>query len=205
MLLLPTSTMSARDAETKNEPILTSSTLQTQTQLSAGAFFPNSHNFVVSGGNFTSIHNHPVISSGPSDFRTIPLGDLDLQNEIDGSGTISRRRGSNGRTMYSVRIWQGPPRTSAVIYTGHEAEQNWERDVAVYSGIRHPNFLQVYGLVNACGIRGVVFHDDLMSLAELFSCYAASPITTTYLHWYIYREFWVRHTCQLANTPMNTP
>ncbi|KAJ7493524.1 hypothetical protein FB451DRAFT_1214727 [Mycena latifolia] len=175
---------------TENEFVPTSSTQQTQAEIYPGAFFPRSHNFVVSGSSFTTIHNHPVVSSAPSDFRTIPLGDLDLQNEIDGPGMVSRRQASNGRTIYSVRVWQGPPRATAVLYTGHDAQQNWEREVAAYSRIRHPNFLQLYGLVNACGIYATVFHDDVMPLAELFSSYAASPITTAYLHWYIYREFW---------------
>ncbi|KAF7368637.1 hypothetical protein MVEN_00187900 [Mycena venus] len=166
--------------------------MQAQPETRAGAFFSRSRNFVVSGGNFTSVHNH-LVAPGPSDFRIIPLGDLDLQNEINGPGTVSRRHGTDvRRKMYSVKIWQSSSdrRTSAAMYTGKDAEQNWERDLAVYSGIRHPNFLQVHGLVKAHGIYATVFHDDLIPLAELFSFYAGSTITTTYLHWYIYREFW---------------
>ncbi|KAF8215563.1 hypothetical protein K438DRAFT_2007919 [Mycena galopus ATCC 62051] len=177
----------------ETESRLSSDAMQTQPETHAGAFFPRSHDFVVSGGNFTSVYNH-LVAPGPSaDFRTIPLGDLDLQNEINGPGTVSRRHGTDARRkMYSVKIWQSSSdrMTSAAMYTGKDAEQNWERDLAVYSGIRHPNFLQVHGLVNAHGIYATVFHDDLMPLAGLFSFYAGSLITTTYLHWYIYREFW---------------
>ncbi|KAJ7057442.1 hypothetical protein C8F01DRAFT_332414 [Mycena amicta] len=90
----------------------------------AGTFFPAAQNFTVSGGNFTSHVQQIVPRELPPDFRTIPLGDIDLQAELgaEGSGYLHPRRRERSvrvvRTMYSAKV-EGREMT-AVLYEGDE-------------------------------------------------------------------------------------
>ncbi|KAJ7111713.1 hypothetical protein C8R44DRAFT_882774 [Mycena epipterygia] len=76
-------------------------------QSHAIAFFQRAQHLVVSGGNFTNNIMHNVINGplGPfSEFRMIPLGDLDLQVEIR-VGHARRRHGRGSvQRIYSARI-----------------------------------------------------------------------------------------------------
>ncbi|KAJ7041112.1 hypothetical protein C8F04DRAFT_169961 [Mycena alexandri] len=96
----------------------------------AGAFFPNSKNFVVAGGRFTSntthIHHATILPILPSDFRMIPLGDIDLQKEIhlnEISGTVSRQRAAGTvRRLYSAKIEGKNSNMTVALYQGENAE-----------------------------------------------------------------------------------
>ncbi|KAJ7127719.1 hypothetical protein C8R44DRAFT_873526 [Mycena epipterygia] len=108
--------------------------------LSSGAFISNSRNFTISGGNITNItnimNNAPVV---PSDFRTIPLGDVDLRNEIrmEHSGVVNRQRGLRpGRRVYTARIQGTPSDMTVAVYQGENAEETWKQELAKYSGLR---------------------------------------------------------------------
>ncbi|KAJ6462992.1 hypothetical protein C8R45DRAFT_940651 [Mycena sanguinolenta] len=83
-------------------------------------------------------------------FRTIPLGDIDLQREIqfDGcSGVASLRR------LHSARVEGKASDVSVAVYQGAGAKQEWRQDIARYRAIRHPNVVQLYGTVS-CGTVG---------------------------------------------------
>ncbi|KAJ7277331.1 hypothetical protein C8J57DRAFT_1223079 [Mycena rebaudengoi] len=130
-----------------------------------GAFFPGATNFVVKGGKFKSVTNiHQAVPSVPPAFRVIPLGDLNL--------------------LHSV----GPGRGSQV---GDGAEEQWRQEISRYSELRHPDLLQLYGIIaNNSGIRL-----DLMSYAELEKRYRNSHFSTIFLwacmHWSEY-NVWIR-------------
>ncbi|KAJ7111708.1 hypothetical protein C8R44DRAFT_252320 [Mycena epipterygia] len=141
-------------------------------------FFPNSQNFVVCGGQFTSIvtHTHNGDVDVSSDFRMIPLGDLDLLNEIGlnyVSGVVSRQPGRSSvtrtrigcdrplsRRRYSARVNGRQSDMTVAVYQGQNAEEEWRRDISKYSGVRHPKFLQVYGVSESYSLYATVFHDD---------------------------------------------
>ncbi|KAJ7203531.1 hypothetical protein GGX14DRAFT_461415, partial [Mycena pura] len=55
---------------------------------------------------------------------------------------------------------------TAVLYEGDSAEERWREDVSRYSAIRHPNILQLLGVVSS-GLHAAVFHDDLIPYREL--------------------------------------
>ncbi|KAJ7095655.1 hypothetical protein C8R44DRAFT_718234 [Mycena epipterygia] len=155
-----------------------------------GAFFPNAHNFTIAGGHFTSItHSAPTI---PSDFRTIPLGDLDLRSEIrlDDFGVVNRQHGlGTARRIYSARVDGRQSDMTVAVYQGGNAEETWQRELAKYSGLRHPNILQLYGVVNSGGIYATIFHDDLVPVEQFVDEYRHSVISTAYLYGYFTREF----------------
>ncbi|KAJ6518445.1 hypothetical protein DFH09DRAFT_1373451 [Mycena vulgaris] len=93
-----------------------------------GAFFPQAQNFVVADGRFKNTmnitHAAPTV---PSDFRMIPMGDLDLRQEIrpwHRSGVIFRgERGASVRRVYSARIHGSKSKMTVAVYQGETAEE----------------------------------------------------------------------------------
>ncbi|KAF8173526.1 hypothetical protein K438DRAFT_1850284, partial [Mycena galopus ATCC 62051] len=161
-------------------------------------FLPNAQHFVVSGGQFTSnityMHRdseHTTVARS-SGFRTIPLGDVNLLNEIQAKDdTITRGRGSVTRLLirplrrtYSARVKGRKSDMTVAVYQGHNAEEEWRRDVDMYSGVRHPKFLQVYGVTGSSSLYATVFHDDLISVQEIYWLCRRSSLATAYLDAY---------------------
>ncbi|KAJ7104879.1 hypothetical protein C8R44DRAFT_886905 [Mycena epipterygia] len=154
---------------------------------SSGAFITNCQNFTIADSHFTNvIHCAPAILS---DFRTIPLGDLDLRNEIrlDDSGVAGRHHGVRRvRRMYTARIEGKQSGMTAAIYEGEHAEESfaktWRHELSKYSGFRHPNFVQLYGTVNSGGLYATIFHDDLVPAQQFLEEHRHSVISTVYLY-----------------------
>ncbi|KAJ6512466.1 hypothetical protein C8R45DRAFT_1067748 [Mycena sanguinolenta] len=75
---------------------------------------------IVAGRTVTNINEHYSNPTVPSSFRTIPLGDIDLQREIhlDGySGVATLRR------LYSAKIEGSGVARTVAIYHGDDAEE----------------------------------------------------------------------------------
>ncbi|KAJ6464560.1 hypothetical protein C8R45DRAFT_1024395, partial [Mycena sanguinolenta] len=100
-----------------------------------------------------------------SSFQTIRLGDLDLIKEIrlnEGSRVVGRQnRRAGARRMYSANlvVRESERKVTVAMYQGDSSEREWRQDLAKYGSLRHPNILQLYGLVNANKLRAMVFHD----------------------------------------------
>ncbi|KAJ6506077.1 hypothetical protein DFH09DRAFT_1200411 [Mycena vulgaris] len=161
----------------------------------AGAFFPGSQQFTVAGGLFTSNvtninHASPAL---PPDFRVVPLGDIYLRNEIrldDETGVVERRGGGAlVRRMYSARIEGRTSDMTVALYQGDYAEENWRDSVAKHSYIRHPSFVQIYGLSSACGMYATILHDDLIPLAHFVNLYRDSQLLTAFMYAYCDSDF----------------
>ncbi|KAJ6464369.1 hypothetical protein C8R45DRAFT_1023831 [Mycena sanguinolenta] len=157
---------------------------------SSGAFFANASGFVINGGKFT---NNVYNSSSPQErhaaFRTILLGDIKLAKEIrmDGhSGVVSRQR---VRQTYSAEIRGDPGPVTVAIYQGDGAEAEWRQHIARYELLRHPNIMQIYGLVSTSGLYAIVFHHELIPFRQFFFHYHRSPISLTYIVGY-HSEEW---------------
>ncbi|KAJ6555883.1 hypothetical protein B0H19DRAFT_137375 [Mycena capillaripes] len=128
----------------------------------SSGMFSGAQNLTVSGQTLTNITNYttPVV---PSDFRTFPLGDIDLQREISVSstGVVDRHDERQGvRRVYSARL--GGQNTTVAIYQGPGAKEEWEQDIAKYMSVRHPNLVQIRGAANYGGLHATLFHDDLI-------------------------------------------
>ncbi|KAJ7111860.1 hypothetical protein C8R44DRAFT_254419 [Mycena epipterygia] len=156
----------------------------------AGAFFPSSQHFVVAGGVFKSkVTNniHYASPTLPSDFRRIPLGDINLQREIrlDGSGVVERsHERAYVRRIYSAKIEGRKSNMTVALYQGDSAEEEWLETISKYSWLRHPNFVQLYGVASTLGIHAAVFHDDLIPIQHFLDLYRHSPILTIYIYAY---------------------
>ncbi|KAF7375576.1 hypothetical protein MSAN_00445900 [Mycena sanguinolenta] len=161
----------------------------------AGAFFPNSRHFVIEGGTFTSYNS---ITDVPSDYLRIPLGSIDLRNEICldvAAGIVSRnlkRRGTI-RRMYSARVeCRNTPMTVA-LFQGHDAEKEWRESVSVHSRLRHPLILQIYATASSSGIHAAVYHDDLIPFEQFLESFRHSLILQVYIE--AYRSSWTNAKC----------
>ncbi|KAJ7455146.1 hypothetical protein FB451DRAFT_1408020 [Mycena latifolia] len=168
-----------------------------------GAFFPQSQNLTVAGGQFRSITNvHHVAPTVPSDFRRIPLGDLDLRNEIrlGGESGVAYRlcRRSSVRRMYSARIHGSKSPMTVALYQGENAEEEWRQDLSQYLWLRHPNVVQLFGTASSSGIYAAIFQDELILAKQVMEKYQGSHLAQVYLWAYFGTEFRVRASMSLA-------
>ncbi|KAJ7094140.1 hypothetical protein C8R44DRAFT_749654 [Mycena epipterygia] len=158
--------------------------------LSFSGFITNSRNFTITGGQFTNVVNcAPAV---PSDFRAIPLGDLDLRHEIrlEESGEVTWQHGAcPARRIYTARIEGKQSDMTVAVYQGKNAEEKWRRELANYSGLRHPNIVQLYGTANSGGLYAMIFHDDLVPFDQFLGEYRHSVLSTVYLYAQFITEF----------------
>ncbi|KAJ7168920.1 hypothetical protein C8R46DRAFT_242634 [Mycena filopes] len=95
-----------------------------------GGMFAGSQNFVVAGGTFTNLTtNYVAAPAVPTDLRMIPLGDIDLQQQLSiesGSGIIGRRRERRCvRRVHSANIGGRGSNVTVAMYEGNRAEEDW--------------------------------------------------------------------------------
>ncbi|KAF7356108.1 hypothetical protein MVEN_00941000 [Mycena venus] len=103
--------------------------------------------------------NAPAVSS---DFRTILLGDTDLQHEI--------------RVNYDTGVVQ-------------ERTREWQNEITRYKSVRHPNIVQIWATASAHGIHATLFHNDLIPLRQYVGRYQHSPCVQVYIYGYCGMEF----------------
>ncbi|KAF7326724.1 hypothetical protein MSAN_02500400 [Mycena sanguinolenta] len=150
-----------------------------------GAFFPNSRHLVVEGGTFTS---HSTIASPPADYLRIPLGSIDLRNEIrlDSASCVVFRDHTQRhiRRMYAARVECRSAPMTVALYEGDHAEEEWKNSVSVHSRLRHPHILQIYAAASASGLHATVFHDDLIPPDQSLESFGDSIILQIYIQAY---------------------
>ncbi|KAJ7021864.1 hypothetical protein C8F04DRAFT_257947 [Mycena alexandri] len=145
-----------------------------------GILFPDAHHFTVTGGTF--VNNHVTVPALLPDLRMIPLGDIDLQQELlvnMGSGVIGHGPRCV-RRVYAAKVHDRTSNVTVALYEGDGAEDVWRRDVASYMAIRHPNIVQIFGGASYGNIHATIFHGDLVPLKQFVAAYL--PITTVYLY-----------------------
>ncbi|KAJ6464474.1 hypothetical protein C8R45DRAFT_500359 [Mycena sanguinolenta] len=60
---------------------------------------------------------------------------------------------------------------------------------SISQNMRHPNIMQLYGLMSTRRLRGMVFHDELIPCAQFLYRFEHSPILSTYIIGYCITEF----------------
>ncbi|KAF7337117.1 hypothetical protein MVEN_02149300 [Mycena venus] len=79
-----------------------------------------------------------TVPAEPSDFRRIPLGDIDLRHEIQlykPSGVVYRQSGR--RSIHSAKIDHRS--VTVALYHGDGAEEEWRDDIMNYMSFRRVN------------------------------------------------------------------
>ncbi|KAF8166585.1 hypothetical protein K438DRAFT_252003 [Mycena galopus ATCC 62051] len=147
--------LSMDDTATEQEILASTSPVSAaNTTPNSGAFFPHGRHFIISGGTFTSNVTH-LAPTELHRFRVIPLGDLDLLQEIrleDVSSVVKAK-------LYYVLVSRRKSKMTAAVYRGRSGEEEWRHELQTYSGIRHPNIVQIYGVVSSPGLHATIFHD----------------------------------------------
>ncbi|KAJ6462967.1 hypothetical protein C8R45DRAFT_525170 [Mycena sanguinolenta] len=116
----------------------------------------------------------------------IPLGDIDLQREIQ----LDRRSGvASLRRLHTARVEGKASDVTVAVYQGAGAKQQWRRDIARYRAVRHPNIVQLYGMASYGNIHAAVFHDDLIPFQQFSDLYKHPHFTSVYIQAYIRMEF----------------
>ncbi|KAJ7624614.1 hypothetical protein FB45DRAFT_923836 [Roridomyces roridus] len=171
-----------------------------------GALFSHNRDFVIQGGNFTNINYPPP--SKPPNFREISMGDLILNHEIPGaldSRSIVRRHNRKVpncvRRIYSAEIVGLQSPITARLIEGPDAEEQWRKEIALYSKLRSPYVLQLYGIGHGGGIHALVFHDDLIPWRNFQDQYAdQSHFSRMYFYACVETQFQVNHPVVLLST-----
>ncbi|KAF8186098.1 hypothetical protein K438DRAFT_1973469 [Mycena galopus ATCC 62051] len=170
------------DAEPAQEYAVT--TAEDSTADSPVAFFPSSKQFSISGGIFASkvTNNYHQTSGLPSDFRRIPLGDIDLQREIRQDFTVARldRRAERKfvRRVYSAKIEGRTSDMTVAIYQGTDSKEEWRQHISKVSSFRDPNILQLYGVATSPSIHAAVYHGDVIPFQHFLDRYRSSHFLT---------------------------
>ncbi|KAJ7827424.1 hypothetical protein B0H13DRAFT_878918 [Mycena leptocephala] len=161
-----------------------------------GSIFSGSHHFTVAGGTFNNItKNYSSAPTVPSDFRMIPLGDIDIQHEIrlnkfEGSSVVGRRgERAYVRRVYSARIDGKNAPTTVAMYQGPGAEEEWQQDIAKYMSVRHPNIVQMFGAASSGGVHATFFHGDLIPYHHFVGLHRHSPVLTVFIQGFCIAEF----------------
>ncbi|KAF7377048.1 hypothetical protein MSAN_00122900 [Mycena sanguinolenta] len=159
---LPLPSPSMDDNQPNPTPEFThSSTRESESSSHASGMFSHSQQFTVKGRIFTNITNNYTSPSVPSDFRMIPMGDIDLRHEIrvsnstvlvdrHGQAHVSRRQRRTGMAERSCKIY-------------------------VYA------IIQICGAANSNGIHTTLFNDDLIPLREVLDRSRDSHFLTVYI------------------------
>ncbi|KAJ7772215.1 hypothetical protein B0H16DRAFT_1512687 [Mycena metata] len=92
-----------------------------------------------------------------NDFRHVALGDINLLYEISISSKAYKIR------VFTAHISGEPSSMTVVKYD--DAVEKWKEDFELYSGVRHPNVWQLFGVSTAPGLQALIYHDELIPLA----------------------------------------
>ncbi|KAJ6450945.1 hypothetical protein C8R47DRAFT_1170627 [Mycena vitilis] len=191
----------SRPSHPNAEPTSTSLIGNTGT-LSSG-MFSGAQNFTVTGQrSLKNIINNYTLAPVPSDFRMIPLGDIDLQQEISlvkDIGVVSRREHSD-RRVYSAKVRDKD--FTVAMYQGDGAvKEQWRQDLMKYSSLRHPNIFQIYGIASSGDIHATVFHGDLVLFEHCLDICKDFPCLTVYIYGSCMQQAHVRTRNLLLSPP----
>ncbi|KAJ7669917.1 hypothetical protein DFH06DRAFT_158394 [Mycena polygramma] len=154
----------------------------------SSGMFSGAQNFMLTGHTFQNITY--AAPTEPADYRTFPLGDIDLQREIcldNDTGVVSRRQREGDRRLYSAKV-NGQTFTVA-LYQGHGATEKWRKEIGTYMSLRHPNIIQIYGAASSNGIHATIFHGDLIPFEHWMDLYKSFPCLIVYMYTYYALEF----------------
>ncbi|KAF7337263.1 hypothetical protein MSAN_02278800 [Mycena sanguinolenta] len=181
------------------EPTVVSTVNNAGSTAYAGVFFPQATGFNIHGGVFTSNVTNNVYNPPPEQ----PSGDINLIKEFkemrsNPQSSVVGRQISRAtvRRVYKAKIeGRESGHMTVTMYEGDGAEQAWNQDRAKYEAIRHPNIMQLYGLVSTQRLYAMIFHDELIPFAQFLHRFQHSPILWTYIIGYcpvIHQEYGIR-------------
>ncbi|KAJ7619770.1 hypothetical protein DFH06DRAFT_1234957, partial [Mycena polygramma] len=150
--------------------------------------FSGAQNFMLTGHTLQNITY--AAPTEPSNYRTFPLGDLDLQRKIwldNGTAVVSRHRRPSVRRVHSATL--GGQSVTVAIYQGDGATEEWREYMQKHCLFRHPSLIQIYGTASSSGIHATIFHGDLIPVEHGMAHYKSFPCLTVYIYACYARDF----------------
>ncbi|KAF7353267.1 hypothetical protein MSAN_01514600 [Mycena sanguinolenta] len=99
--------------------------------------------------------------------------------------------GANVRRVYKAKLeGRESGHMTVAVYEGDGAEEAWNEHLANYESIRHPNVMQLYGLVSTKRLYAMVFHDELIPYDQFIRRFQHSHILSLYISIIKARELW---------------
>ncbi|KAJ6518074.1 hypothetical protein C8R47DRAFT_5028 [Mycena vitilis] len=144
------------------------------------------------------LRTSPTIITLPRRPSRIPLGDIDLGDlRLErASGRFVRERQSTCR-VYAARVEGRTSRVTVAIYEGNGAKEKWREDIYHYSSLRHPNFVQLWGVTTSSRIHAAIFHDDLIPFRHFRDLH--EPVLAVYIYAYVAADYWVKESGYAGN------
>ncbi|KAK7013002.1 hypothetical protein R3P38DRAFT_1514587 [Favolaschia claudopus] len=124
-------------------------------------------------------------------FRRIPLGDLIVEGNL---GVVEklRRPGRNTTTVrrvHAAKVFGSTTPFTVAMYEGKDANEEWDKYIAIHSRLRHPNFLQLFGMLTADGLYAAVFHEEYIPFKQALQSYTLTRTHEIYFWNFFERQF----------------
>ncbi|KAF7353245.1 MFS general substrate transporter [Mycena sanguinolenta] len=148
-----------------------------------------------------------------TEFRTIRLGDVNLIKEFKmcsspQSSLVDRQTpGASVRRVYTAKLeGHDSGHMTVAMYEGDGAKKAWKQHLTKYEAVRHPNIVQLYGLISTKKLYAMVFHNELIPYHQFLRRFEHSPVLSTYIMAYCtteYREA-TDYICDVIGPSMET-
>ncbi|KAK6966768.1 hypothetical protein R3P38DRAFT_3152229 [Favolaschia claudopus] len=124
-------------------------------------------------------------------FRRIPFGDLIVEENLGvvenlcrhGRNTITLRR------VHTAKVFGSTTPFTVAIYEGKDANEEWDTYIDIHSRLRHPNFMQLFGVSTANGLYAAVFHHEYIPFEQALESYTVSPTHVMYFFDFFESQF----------------
>ncbi|KAJ7580555.1 hypothetical protein C8J56DRAFT_1058203 [Mycena floridula] len=124
---------------------------------------------VLSNNQLTTVYNHHQPPDN-KDYAQIKVRDIILKTELK-SGTHHELQpdGTLLQPAMLIRKYEGL------------AAKDWERDLEVFSAVRHPNILQLYGVCDSRHFTALIFHSGHQSTFRDYHLSLSGPSFVTWI------------------------
>ncbi|KAF8164384.1 hypothetical protein K438DRAFT_268209 [Mycena galopus ATCC 62051] len=137
------------------------------------------------------------------DFCRVNLVDLNLLDEIDQENVVEQHpiyRRKTGAFIRNIRVVVGTRRVHRAQIFGHQDpmtvvvydDSNFEQikaQVLEAQQHRHPLLAQLFGFTCLAGLNALIYHDDMMTVSQIKTMHAQSPLASTYIRQEMWQHF----------------
>ncbi|KAE9404306.1 hypothetical protein BT96DRAFT_917053 [Gymnopus androsaceus JB14] len=161
--------------------------------------FENASQFSIQESEFNAVagdlimnntNNYNYFGDAPSSqmisgrwFRVIPDGDVFVLSTSSSAIKASQGLVKVVRSISTVQVvgLGESNKFTVVAYEGPHSQQAFEDDLVQHSRLRHPNLIQLFGLIHGCSVPAMIFHSELIPLRHFAEQCSSSPFALVYL------------------------
>ncbi|KAE9405854.1 hypothetical protein BT96DRAFT_306759 [Gymnopus androsaceus JB14] len=163
-------------------------------------FFQNASQFTIQESEFNAVAGDLIVNSNTNNyfggapssqmisasgrqFRVIPDGDIFVLSTSSSAIKDSQGLVKVVRSISTIQVvgLRESNKFTAVTYEGPQSQQAFEDDLVQHSQSRHPNLMQLFGLVQGRSVPAMIFHSELIPLQHFAEQCSSSPLALAYL------------------------